>query len=593
LCLVWGGVFLSRGVAAETPSAAGESSSVRANLSSVASVVARIDELIGEGWQAQGIRGGREASDSEWCRRVHLDLIGRIPTLAEQQRFLSEPAASRRTALVDRLLGGDYRAEYARHWSSIWTNLLIGRTGGTERNSPTSRPGMVRYLEVCFLENRPYDQMVRELITASGGARPEMENFNGAVNFLVEKLADGGVQATAKTSQLFLGMAVQCTQCHNHPFNESRQNQFWELNAFYRQTTTRIERKDDDDPARYATVVDRDFSGEGRRRGFDNRGEVYLEMRDGKLVDRDAAEIHAAPIYYELRNGQVQVAYPVFLDGTSLADAYAARGSEYGNSGSLEHVDRRQELAALVLASDELGKAIVNRMWAHFLGHGFTKPVDDMGPHNPPSHPELLEELAKATRRVGFDLQMLCRWIVLSRPYALSSRVTSGNRDDDPSQGRPPMFSRFYVRQMSAEQLYESLLAATQADAAVASENRDTMRSRWLAQFSTAFGNDEGTEATTFNGSIPQALTLMNGDLVAAACRTGSGSFLDQVATNGDLTDRDKIVMLYRAALGRQPTKLEIQVADELLKVRRGDVVEALQDVWWAVLNSNEFILIH
>ena len=103
-------------------------------------------------------------------------------------------------------------------------------------------------------------------------------------------------------------------------------------------------------------------------------------------------------------------------------------------------------------------------MWAHFLGYGFTKPVDDIGPHNPPSHPELLDQLGTAFRDAGFDLKQLMRWIVLSEPYSLSSQMTSRNEDDDPALGAKPMFSRFYLRQMQAEQLYESLLVATAAD---------------------------------------------------------------------------------------------------------------------------------
>ena len=185
------------------------------------------------------------------------------------------------------------------------------------------------------------------------------------------------------------------------------------------------------------------------------------------------------------------------------------------------------------------------------------------------------------------------RWIVLSEPYSLSSRISKKNRDDDPALGVAPQFSRFYVRQMQAEQLYESLLTATQADETYDSERRDQMRARWLRQFSTAFGTDDGGEASTFNGSIPQTLMMMNGDLVRRACSADSGSFLDQVANNWDMSNREKIQYLYRAALARMPSKEETKVCNALLASRQGDVVGTLQDIWWAVLNSNEFILIH
>jgi hypothetical protein len=185
------------------------------------------------------------------------------------------------------------------------------------------------------------------------------------------------------------------------------------------------------------------------------------------------------------------------------------------------------------------------------------------------------------------------RWIVLSEPYSLSSRIQRGNRNDDPSAGTPPQFSRFYVRQMQAEQLYNSLLVVTQVGETVDEQQRDRMQERWLQQFSTAFGTDDGAEASTFNGSIPQTLMMMNGDLVKRACSTDSGSFLDQVANNWDFSHREKIKYLYRAALSRLPSKEETSVCNALLATRKGDVVATLQDIWWAVLNSNEFILVH
>ncbi|MEM8947178.1 MAG: DUF1553 domain-containing protein, partial [Planctomycetota bacterium] len=254
---------------------------------------------------------------------------------------------------------------------------------------------------------------------------------------------------------------------------------------------------------------------------------------------------------------------------------------------------RRQELARLIVDSRDFDRAMVNRMWAHFLGYGFTKPIHDMGPHNPPSHPELLDQLGSEFRDTGFDLKSLMRWIVLSKPYSLSSRVGKKNKRDDPALGVTPQFSRFYVRQMQAEQLYESLLTATQADETLDDDRRDRMRKRWLDQFSTAFGTDDGGEASTFNGSIPQTLMIMNGDLVCRACSTESGSFLDQVANDWELSNRDKIRFLYRAALSRLPSKEETKVCNALLTSRKGNVVATLQDIWWAVLNSNEFILIH
>ena len=283
----------------------------------------------------------------------------------------------------------------------------------------------------------------------------------------------------------------------------------------------------------------------------------------------------------------------MFVDGTSLATVYAKKGEDFGDRGKLTDINRREELAKLVLESREFDRAMVNRMWAHFLGYGFTKPIDDIGPHNPPSNPELLDQLGKSFRDSGFDLKKLMRWIVLSDPYSLSSQMTGRNQDDDPSLGAKPMFSRFYLRQMEAEQLYESLITATRADNTVTKERGDEMRERWTKQFSQAFGTDENDESTTFNGSIPQALTLMNGELIRRATGNQPGSMLAKVAGDKKMDNAQKIRHLYLAGLSRVPTKKELAISNELLMAHQGKVALALQDIWWAVLNTNEFILIH
>jgi Tfp pilus assembly protein PilV len=204
----------------------------------------------------------------------------------------------------------------------------------------------------------------------------------------------------------------------------------------------------------------------------------------------------------------------------------------------------------------------------------------------------LLDGLASRFREQSFDLKELVRWIVLSRPYALSSRTLAANAKDDPALGEKPKFSHFYLRQMQAEQLYESLLTATQADKAQRAEEAAKKKDQWLSQFVIAFGTDEGDDATTFNGSIPQVLMMFNGDLIKQATSTGKGGFLDTVAAGG-ASAKAKIDALYLAALARKPSAKEVAAANAILNARRGDVVGSLQDVWWAVLNSNEFIINH
>lgn len=526
--------------------------------------VEQIDRAIRRGWAENHLTPSAPATDAEWCRRLYLDILGRIPTVEELNGFLKSRGRNKRAQFVEQLLGDSHLEQYANNWTAIWTNLLIGRTGGMEQGSLTSRAGMQQYLRRGFQQNKPYDVMVQELITASGTTVPGSEDFNGATNFLVAKYADDAVQATAKTAQIFLGLQVQCTQCHNHPFNDWKQNQFWELNAFFRQSRTRP--LDPDGETLVAELADESFSGDGN----------------------DPAE---AEIYFERRNGLVNVAYPVFVDGQSLTDI---KGEETGNSGYLEDINRRRELAKLVHQSRYLERALVNRYWAHFMGYGFTKPIDDMGPHRTVSHPELLETLGREFRAGSFNLKELIRWIVLSEPYSLSSRMTPKNRKDDPALGREPMFSHFYLRQMRAEELYESLIVATQVDRTPGTYDQQQVAKRvWLRQLVSAFGTDEGDETTTFNGTIPQSLLLMNGQLIKQATSAETGSFLERLASDEQLSPDAKIRYLYSAALARLPTKTEIKTANELLAARNGHELYALQDIWWVLLNSNEFIFNH
>ena len=532
--------------------------------------VAFIDKHIAAGWETAGLQPAAPATDGEWCRRVHLDLVGRIPSLAELQAYLADKSPTKRADLVARLLGDDAADDYSRHWTDVWSAVLIGRNTANER---VNRAGMRQWLRRALSKNMPYDRFMEELVTATGvNANHEgMQGFNGATNFLSGKMdemgVENGVQATAKTAQIFLGMQVQCTQCHNHPFNKGKQNQFWELNAFFRQTQA-LRRYQGGDDVSYVELVDTDWPGEG-------------------------GNPEEAEVFYELRNGLMKVAYPVFVDGTAISRSGYLPGTT--PEGTAYGVSRRQELARLIKTHPNFATAIVNRIWGHFLGYGFTKPVDDLGEHNEPSHPELLQGLAERFRSQSFDLKELMRWVVLSRPYALSSRFAAGNAADDPSLGEQPRFSRFYLRQMQAEQLYESLLTATRVDATVqggmSAEEAASTKDRWLSQFIIAFGTDEGDEATTFDGSIPQVLMMFNGDLVKRATGLGQGGFLDAVVRSGRPTEA--INALYLAALARKPSPKELSAASALVANRKGDVAGALQDVWWAVLNSNEFILNH
>lgn len=515
-----------------------------------------INEAIKATWTDFEIRPSDVADDTAWCRRVHLDLIGRIPTTKELDAFLGNRSKSKRVDLVQTLLHDDlYLEEYANHWSTVWTNLMIGRSGGNDRRSMVSRDGMQKYFRDSFARNKPYDKMVEELITATGSTKPGAPDFNGATNFLIDKVnEDKAALATSSVSRIFLGLQVQCTQCHDHPFNQWKQQKFWEFNSFFRQTRGLRRFEDGTNNIEHGELVDEDFAGDGR-------------------------DPNNALIYYEKRNGRLEAAYPVFTDDTKI-----------GISGYVSEINRREKLAELMLADPFLDKMAVNRMWSMFMGYGFTRPIDDLGPHNPSTHPELLENLGQAFRKSSYDLKELMFWITLSTPYQLDAELGNQNEIDDPTVGETPKFSRFYLRQMTAEQLYQSMITASGAKGSGSYEDQERQRRQWLQQFVVAFGTDEGDEATTFNGSIPQALMMFNGELTRKATDGAPGGFIDSITRMGKRSE-DRVHELFRTGLSRRATKRELKVASKIAAAV-GEK-QMLQDMWWAVLNSNEFILQH
>ncbi len=520
-----------------------------------ADVVALIDRLIRRRWQEEQVPVAQDASQSTWCRRVYLDLLGRLPTVEELRQFEQAPGPlpQKKRRLVQQLLYGEgYREQWAANWAGVWTVWLIGRTDGP-MGRRVYRAGLQEYLYQALLENKPYDQLCAELLTATGSNRPGQPDYSGAVNFLLKHLDAKAVTATAQTARVFLGTQVQCTQCHNHPFNQWKQSQFWGLNAFFRQA--RVQRGQARGVYR---LVDRDFPGEGAQPHWDQ-----------------------AEVYYELRNGLLKVAYPTFLDGRRIDPA-----------GRIEQVHRRRELARLVVSSPLFGQAAVNRLWAAFLGYGFTRPVDDLGPHNPPSHPELLDKLGRAFAAAGYDLRRLMSWIVLSRPYGLSSRVPRGSFDD-PTTGQPPLFSRFYMRQMRPEQLYDSLslLAGTAPDRLPLARH-GVQRQHWVQRFMFDLNNDENNEATLWETSLTQTLLMWNGPLVEQVTDPQRSLLLQQLLGRRDVRPREKVIYLFQATLSRRPSRAELQMALHALRQYGPRQAAAWSDLTWALVNSGEFLLV-
>jgi hypothetical protein len=526
---------------------------------SVAEQVRIINEEIAKMWKEQNLTPSVKTSDYGFIRRASLDIIGRIATPEEIDRFMRDPPATRRAQLIDRLLDSE---DYARNWATIWTVWLMTRSA-----HPDYREQMHLWLEEQFSRNKcGWDKVVTDLLTATGSTKE-----NGAVNFILTHLGEPNPQAdavdegqfnmvpiTSRTSRLFLGLQTQCTQCHDHPFKTQwKQKHFWGMNAFFRQ----VERKGT--PA--------------RQRGMMQRA-PDLTLVDNPDWNRDKDD-HTRPaiIYYEKRNGVLLSATPMFLLDETTKRNPPSNGK------------RRQVLADYIVKSDQFAKAYINRMWAHFFGHGMNTPgaFDDFGEDNQVTHPALMDYLVKEFKAYEYNPRELIRWICNSEAYGLSSVANKTNEKAEAE----PYFSRMLLKSMSPEQLFESLMVSTQAEAAETKEAKKKLREKWLSKLIVNFGDDEGNEVT-FNGTVVQALILMNGqEINEAVSSLKKGPVVAAFSRKGSTTNQI-MTTIYLAVLNRPPTAVELADIPRKLRGHEKDP-RAWQDLEWALINSNEFILNH
>jgi hypothetical protein len=525
-------------------------------------ILNRIRRELEKKWNENGISPSKVAVNLEWARRVYLRLIGRVPTTDELERFnrtSKQPTklADTRQQLVDTLLYGDiYRTEFTQHWSTFWTNTLIGRQGGLDSDR-ANRGGLQQYLRESFTANKPYDKMVFELISAKGAAEAESEQFNGAVNFLLASLNKNDTTlATSRISSIFLGQKLQCAQCHHHPTSDIAQDHFWELDAFLSGVQ--------------ATKV----NGQTILTNVDSGG---VKTADGRVG-----------IFFERPNGVAQMVFPAFMGHPPNALNTTAAESSTGDQTIL-----REQLAQLTSESPLLARTLVNRLWSHFLGFGFTPSVDDMGPHLAVSHPQLLLILSEQTESSNYDLKSLMKWIVLSDPFTRSSKYSASNDIDSPELGDQPLFSRYYSRQLEPEEVYQSLLVLSGKKRSATKIGQQQLAQRtWLGQFTKPMGTDEGDETNSFDGDVHQSLVLMNGDLMKQATSITGTSVLGKIIKS-PMPVNNKIDHLFLAAVARYPSENEKKLILALFAKPDVSPEQIFQDIWWALLNSNEFILDH
>ena len=497
----------------------------------------RIDAIVAARWAEMGATPAPMSDDAEFLRRAALDVAGRIPLASEAQEFFQDRDPEKRQKLVNALLDGP---AYPNHMTNLWRELMLPEAAGNFQIQFFTADFDV-WLRSRFANNTRYDQIVREVLTVSVqngqnifNARRGQTAKPSPFAYLAAK--DGKPENLAgSAARLFMGVRIECAQCHNHPFAKWKREEFWGLAAF--------------------------FSGIQRQ----GNGDAIFQATDtGK----------AKP----------EITIP---------------GSKLGREGRLprgEQPDWKKtpsprEALALWLTSKEnpyFAKEAVNRVWSQFFGTGIVDPVDDMGSDHAPSHPEVIETLTDQFVAHDFDMKYLIRAITSSRAYQLSSAGGS------PSSDAYHLYDRMAVKGLTPIQLYDSMIRATgirrEPPPPAFSINPNSLRGEFLERFS-----NQDEKPTERQMSILQALTLMNGRLVTDGTTPGNGKTLSAVADAFFLDTPGKIEMLYLATLSRRPTPEEVGRLVPYLEQGGTSLNprKAMADVFWSLVGSAEFVLNH
>lgn len=501
-----------------------------------------IDQHVFANLKQIGIPPSPICDDSTFLRRVSLDIGGRLPTMEETKAFLADKSPDKRDRAIEALINSP---DYADYFANKWTALLKNQR--TEAADITANFAFHAWMRDNLLANTPYDQLVRQILASTGTivSNPPVAWY---------KRVKEPTTQVEDVAQLFLGVRMQCAQCHHHPFERWTQAEYYHMAAFFSQ----IGRK----PTAIA----------GEDLIFHKRGTAQTEHRKTRVMLKPAG----------LGEPPLDIA-PDDDPRLALADWMAQKKNPF------------------------FAKALVNRYWKHFFKRGLIEPEDDLRDTNPPTNPELIDALAKHFADTNFDLKSLVRVIAQSHTYQLSAMPNEHNAIDRQA------FSHFYPKRMTAEVLLDSIdmVTASKTDfadlppgtrAISLPDNSYTRASPFLK----VFGRPDNTSVCecerVSSASLAQSLHLMNASDVKAKL-TASGGRAEQL-TKAEMPEPKRIRELYLAAFSREPTADEVQIAEtHLLKPRIDATGKPLdsqrakrngyEDLLWALLNTKEFLFNH
>jgi hypothetical protein len=510
-----------------------------------------IDRLIAKEQETAGVKPAPRTTDEQFIRRVHLDLTGKLPKPADILAFIGDKDPAKRGKLIDKLLDTD---EFAAHWAAYWREVVAIRLTsfqgrGLQRN-------FERWLTKSFKENRRWSEIVKEMLTFSGPAKFDDEKAGPAFFLGGHVGADSITEQAAETSRVLLGIQINCAQCHDHPFDVWKREQFHELAAYFARVRPRPIREEQ-------RVVGIELSGTGGRPG----GARFGGGGEHRMPDKNSSNRLSGT-----------VVHPKFLGGSA-----PGRG--------LDDKARRGSLVDSVISRDNpwFAAAFVNRIWGELLGQSFYMPVDDLGPQKESVFGPVLVRVAGAFRGSDYNIKDLYRAILTSETYQRQSRTANS--------GEHLRFTAIYPTRLRPNPLWDSLQHVLGRIGGLGGFGggrpgaggpaRFGLGGGLEGQFKNEFNFDPSLKPDDVEGSITQALILMNNPAVQDRVRATGDTFLSRVLT-ANTTDAEALEKVYLQALARKPAEREKTRCLDHIK-QAGSRNAAFEDILWALLNSTEF----
>jgi hypothetical protein len=496
-----------------------------------------IDALVAKELQADKVEPASLTTDEQFIRRVTLDLTGHLPEPADVTEFVADSSSQKRACLIDKLLASE---KYARHWARYWRDVLTARISD-RRGLALARP-FEEWLDRQFRSDRGWDKIVNAMLTAEGSCRFDDEGENGSLFFLLSHNGpDSANEQASEAARVFLGIQIQCAQCHDHPTDQWKRVQFHELAGYF------------------VRVKEKPLREEGKPVGFE-----LVSMAKGEhemTSHEDPKKVFITP--------------PRFLDGQSPGK-------------NLTDQQRRRALATAIVSKNNywFAGAYVNRVWGELMGQSFYEPVDDMGPQKQAVFPEVLTRLTGAFRGTNYNIREMFRAVMNSQTYQRQIRL--GESNDEHLH-----FAAAYPTRLRADALWDALVNALGSfgmpPAAFRPKGKGpfAMAPGLEGQFKQEFQFDPSLKADEVTGSISQALLLMNSPAINQRIQAKGTNVLARILSSYP-DDDEALRMVYLRTVARKPTDHEMDRCREYVR-RIGKRTEAFEDILWALLNSTEF----